>query len=113
MENNITISETRYRKLVKKHAMKKMENSNTMYGTYSLVNFYSSDEKTMNVLKTGFLNLKDASDARIASGDIVVHSNTGKIVTSKSWLFDWEKEEINSYAHKKILDEVEGFKIRR
>jgi hypothetical protein len=112
--DNITISEKRYKKMVKKLSKEKMGNSNAMYGTYSLVNFYSGfPEKEFNVLKTGFLNLKDASDARIASGDIIVHSKDGKVVTNKSWLFDWEKEEINSYAHKKILDTLEGFKIRR
>lgn len=43
--------------------------------------------------------LGEAQQARAASGDLVVESVTGLVVTDKSWLWDWEKGNPNSYAH--------------
>jgi len=43
------------------------------------------------VLKTGLRNLDEAREARVLSGDLVVHAGTNNIVKSDEWLWDWEK----------------------
>lgn len=46
--------------------------------------------------------LEHAAQARVASGDLVVDAETGKIVTDPSWLWDWEKKEPRSWARRAI-----------
>ncbi len=50
----------------------------------------------------GLLTLEDAKKARKLSGDLVIDSATGRIVTNTSWLFDWELLDPTSYAHEAI-----------
>lgn len=50
-------------------------------------------------------NIKTLSEAkamRYVSSDLVIDSTTNKIVCSEEWLFDWEKEDSNSFAKKMI-----------
>lgn len=46
--------------------------------------------------------LESAKVLRKVSGDLVVNSTTGLIVTDQSWLWDWEKEDADCYARKAI-----------
>lgn len=46
--------------------------------------------------------IEQASALRRASGDLVVEASTQKIVTDRSWLWDWEKNSEASYAHAAI-----------
>jgi hypothetical protein len=50
-------------------------------------------------LISGLRTLKDAKAARCMSGDLVIDSNTKKVVVSDGWLFDWEKADRKSCAH--------------
>lgn len=50
-------------------------------------------------------NIKTLSEAkaiRYASGDLVIETETNKIVCSEEWLFEWEKKDPNSFAKKMI-----------
>lgn len=49
-----------------------------------------------------FRNLKDAQWMRLVSGDIVIDSKTGNIVTDPDWLWDWEKKSPNCYSQQAI-----------
>ena len=48
------------------------------------------------------LSLVQAKKARQASGDLVVHTKTNRVVTNPFWLWDWEKKDPKSYASKAI-----------
>lgn len=45
--------------------------------------------------------LEGAKGARVMSGDLVVNDK-GEIIPNTDWLFDWEREDTNSYAHRYI-----------
>ncbi len=53
-------------------------------------------------IASGLKTLEEAKQARAVSGDLVVESATDRIVTDKSWLWDWEREDPTSYAHQAI-----------
>lgn len=54
-------------------------------------------------IKRGLLTLAEAKAAREVSGDLVVESATDRIVTDKSWLWDYELADERSYAHAAII----------
>lgn len=51
---------------------------------------------------TEYDTLQGAKEARVCSGDLVVHSTTGKIVSDPLWFFEWEKIDPTCYAQKAI-----------
>lgn len=53
-----------------------------------------------------FRTIEQARDARIVSGDLVVNPKNRKIITDRAWLWPWELEDVNSYAHKAILWQI-------
>jgi len=63
---------------------------------------YRNDSTLDASLLGSFNSLKDAANARSCSGDLVIDSD-GKVVQHDSWLFDWEKEDPNCYAHRLML----------
>lgn len=46
--------------------------------------------------------LEEAKEKREVSGDLVVDRD-GYIVPDKAWLWDYERDDVNSYAHKAII----------
>lgn len=55
------------------------------------------------LIKRGLPTLAEAKAARAVSGDLVVESATDRIVTDKSWLWDYELADERSYAHAAII----------
>lgn len=51
------------------------------------------------VLHRNIPTLEAAAKLRVASGDLVVVARTHRVVQDTKWLFDWEKENPNAYAH--------------
>lgn len=93
------------KKYMKILAKNKIENNQEKTGMYSMVNYFGFHEHKKDYfvfVKSGILNLQEAKDLRKFASDIIVFSNTGEIVPNKEWLWDWEKEDTKSYAHKKI-----------
>lgn len=45
-----------------------------------------------------YSTLDDAKNARECSGELVVHAGTYNVVLDPSWLWDWEKNNHDSYA---------------
>jgi hypothetical protein len=52
------------------------------------------------ILSERHKTLEDALNARVCSGDLVVHSDTNCIVANDGWLWDWEKSKPESYANR-------------
>lgn len=46
--------------------------------------------------------LDEAREKRCMSGDLVVHADTHQVVKSPEWLWDWEKQDPDSYAQRAI-----------
>lgn len=46
--------------------------------------------------------LEDAKNARKVSGDLVVFKGTTNIVPDEGWLWDWEREDPQTYANKAV-----------
>lgn len=53
-------------------------------------------------LPSGLRTLEEAKEARVVSGDLVIDSDSGKIVTDPAWLWDWEVRDADSYAQRAI-----------
>lgn len=54
------------------------------------------------VLSDNHRTLKDAANARMVSGDLVVDKRNNTIPEDDSWLWDWEKADPKSYAHRHL-----------
>lgn len=52
------------------------------------------------VIASGFLSMVDARNHREVSGDLVVNSETGHVVDSHLWLWDWERKDMACYAQR-------------
>lgn len=48
-----------------------------------------------------------AKELRWSSGDLVVDQDTGEVVKSTEWLWDWEKQDPKCYAQRAINDSLE------
>jgi hypothetical protein len=76
-----------------------------MYEIHYRRNYDKPNDHT--VVAKYITTLSRAAELRMVSGDLVVHADTGEIVTDPSWLFPWESEEFErgepSYAGKAIL----------
>jgi len=55
------------------------------------------------VLSHNLPTLEAACAARKVSGDLVVYSGSDRVVPSMDWLWDWERANPKTYAHKAIL----------
>lgn len=54
-----------------------------------------------------FSTVAEARESRVASGDLVINQETGKIETNDlAWLFDWERDDPNCYARRAIAWQV-------
>ena len=51
-------------------------------------------------LSEGHRTLHEARNARVVSGDLVVHAMSGKIVKSETWLWEWERTAPESFARR-------------
>lgn len=72
---------------------------------------YMNDQTRQSILQAGpFKCLSDAAEARKVSGDLVVDEK-GKIVEDLSWLWDYERKDAVSYAHRCILRKVQVSEI--
>lgn len=50
------------------------------------------------VLKTGLMTLEEVRNAREMSGDYPIFTQSGRLVLSDSWLWEWEKKNPHCYA---------------
>lgn len=48
-------------------------------------------------------SLLEARKLREVSGDIVVDATTRKIIPNKAWLWQWERDDPTTFAHRLIL----------
>ena len=51
-------------------------------------------------VKRNLDTLEQARDSRAVSGDLVVFAGTMDVVPSDEWLWDWEKQDSQSYAQR-------------
>lgn len=71
-----------------------------MFAIHHRRNFNTKDDFV--VIANNLETLEKAKEARVMSGDLVVDQYTGAVVKSESWLFDWEKNAVWSYAKSAI-----------
>ena len=46
----------------------------------------------------GFSTIEEAAAGRKLSGDLVIETSSGRVVTDTCWLFDWEKGDPKCFA---------------
>ncbi len=68
------------------------------------IRFHGSKQQNYVTIAENLFTLTAAAAKRGASGDLVVHQDTGLVVASEEWLWDWEKKDPNSYAHKAVTN---------
>lgn len=62
------------------------------------------------VLKDNLRTLEAASSARKFSGDLVVDKRTYKVPADATWLWDWERKDPTTYAHRHLDKEINRYK---
>ncbi len=63
------------------------------------VHFRRSFSSRKDYTKIGeAMTLDEAADLRAVSGDLVVDGETYMVVNDPSWLWEWEKQDKDSYA---------------
>ena len=50
-----------------------------------------------------FSSLEEAKNSRVIAADLIFDKE-GNIVKDFSWLWEWEREDVKSYAHSSILN---------
>lgn len=58
------------------------------------------------VIASGLTSLVQARKAREASGDLVIHTHSGQIVQNPYWLWDYERRNPDSYAHRELRKNI-------
>jgi hypothetical protein len=64
---------------------------------YSVIYF---GPQSYQVVAAGLETLQEAKSKRVISGDVVVHHGTTVVVKDPSWLWDWERDNPQSYAYR-------------
>jgi hypothetical protein len=71
---------------------------------FDLVTLRDGVKPSIALFHGSFTNLIAARNARILSGEVVVHTGTTRIVKDPTWLWDWEREDGYSYAGRLVRD---------
>ncbi len=73
---------------------------------YSVI--FRSDTRPSDfvVIASGLTSLVQARKAREVSGDLVIHTRSGQVVQNPYWLWDYERRDPKSYAHRELLKNI-------
>lgn len=73
-----------------------------MYSIHYRRHLNSKRSSEYLVLATGIQTLEEAREKRIVSGDLVVYTSSGEVVKDDAWLWNWEKNNPDSWAYNAI-----------
>lgn len=78
-------------------------------GGYELVRLENDflPNQCVKVVYSRHNTIEQAMRARKVSGDVIVHANTSHVVANMGWLWEWERKDFKSYAHRIVAKAIE------